>query len=544
MRLVEPGGVDRWGGWGSDVAVEQVLGHPCRVHTQRPRHLRELLALGARHGDAVHLVQGEVRLSFAELVAAVDRVAARLRAAGARPGDPVMLSGANSLAWVVTFWTCLCNDWVLIPANAWWSAEEVEHAVRLVDVRLVVADSRRRERMPADLMASDLTVLDLETILDGPAAEPLERGEARPVGAEDDPAMVLFTSGTTSFPRGAVLSHRGLLANLQNLLALARRLPGPEESTRSAGVTLMTMPLFHIGGIQQLFTALVSGAELVFLDDRFSPGQVLRLIGDEGVTSWAAVPTMVSRVLDAYEADPSAYDVSTLRGMVIGGSPVVESLRNRAREVFPNTVRGQGASYGLTEISGVAATAAGAAVAERPGTVGQALPTVDLRIDQPDADGIGEVQVRSPGAMIGYWGAPDDPIFTPDRWLRTGDLGRLDGDGYLYIEGRAKDVVIRGGENIAPVRVEDRLLEHPGVAEAAVVGLPHAELGEEVAAAVVLYPDVEVDQAELAAFVAERLAYFAVPTAWWFVAELPQNAAGKVLKKQIAAGWPARTPAV
>lgn len=542
MRRVEPGGVDGWGsndGWGSDVVVEEVLGHPCRVHARRPRHLRELLALGARHGDGVHLVQGEVRLSFAELVGAADRVAARLRAAGARPGDPVMLSGGNSLAWVVTFWACLCNDWILIPANAWWSAEEVEHAVRLVDVRLVVADSRRRERMP-----SDLTVLDLETILDGPAGEPPARGDVRPMGAEDDPAMVLFTSGTTSFPRGAVLSHRGLLANLQNLLALARRLPGPEESTRSAGVTLMTMPLFHIGGIQQLFTALVSGAKLVFLDDRFSPGQVLRLIGDEGVTSWAAVPTMVSRVLDTYEADPSAYDVSSLRAMVIGGSPVVESLRNRAREVFPNTARGQGASYGLTEIAGVAATAAGRAVAERPGTVGQALPTVDLRIDAPDGDGIGEVQVRSPGAMIGYWGAPDDPIFTPDRWLRTGDLGRLDGEGYLYIEGRAKDVVIRGGENIAPLRVEDRLLEHPCVAEAAVVGLPHAELGEEVAAAVVLYPDVKVDEAELASFVAERLAYFAVPTAWWFVAELPQNAAGKVLKKQIAAGWPARTPAV
>jgi long-chain acyl-CoA synthetase len=256
-------------------------------------------------------------------------------------------------------------------------------------------------------------------------------GRHTPVRSEDDPAMVLFTSGTTSFPRGAVLSHRSLLANLQNLLALARRLPGPDESARSAGVTLMTMPLFHIGAIQQLFTALVSGTTLVFLDDRFAPAQVLRLIGDEGVTTWAAVPTMVSRVLDEYEADPSAYDVSTLRGMPIGGSPVVESLRNRAREVFPGTRRGQGASYGLTEISGVTATASGQAVADRPGTVGQALPTVDLLIDSPDGGGTGDVLVRSPGAMLGYWGVPDDPIFTPDRWLRTGDLGRLDEQGYL-----------------------------------------------------------------------------------------------------------------
>jgi long-chain acyl-CoA synthetase len=528
--------VDRWGG---EVLVEEVLGHPCKVHTERPRHLGALLALGARHGDGVHLIQGDTRLSFAELVDAVDRVAAKLRAAGARPGDPVMLAGGNSLAWVVTFWTCLCNDWVLIPANAWWSTDEVEHAVRLVNVRLVVADQRRRERIPADLR-----ILDLETILDGPVPDPPAGDGVEHVASEDDPAMVLFTSGTTSFPRGAVLSHRSMLANLQNLLALARRLPGPDESTRSPGVTLMTMPLFHIGGIQQLFTALVSGGTLVFLDGRFSPAQVLRLIETERVTGWAAVPTMVSRVLDVVEADPSAHDVSTLRTMVIGGSPVVESLRARARVVFPNTRRGLGASYGLTEISGVAATAAGEAVAARPGTVGQALPTVDVRIDAPNDGGIGEVLVRSPGAMIGYWhAAPDDPIFTPDRWLRTGDLGRLDDEGYLYIEGRVKDVVIRGGENIATVRVEDRLLEHPAVADAAVVGLPHTELGEELAAAIVLHPGAAVEPSELAAFAAVRLAYFAVPTAWRFVSELPQNAAGKVLKQQIAAQWPVRTSA-
>lgn len=532
-------GPDRVEAWGSEVAVDEVLGHPCKVHVQRPRHLRALLQLGARHGDRTHLVQGERRLSFADLAEAVERVAGQLRAAGARPGDPVMLSGANSLAWVVAFWTCLCNDWVLIPANSWWSGEEIEHAVRTVGVKLLVADRRRRESVPAHL--AGLTVLDLETILDTPVTDapfpdaPLRETASR---SEDDPAMVLFTSGTTSFPRGVVLSHRCVLANLQNLLALAGRLPGPDESPRPAGVTLMTTPLFHVGGAQQLLTALVSGATLVFLDDRFSPAQVLRLVGDEKVTMWAAVPTMLSRVLDEYESDPSAYDVSTLRGLVLGGAPVAEALRGRARDTFPNTRRGQGASYGLTEIAGVAASAAGQAVADRPGTVGRAMPTVDLRIDGPDGDGVGEVHIRTPGAMIGYWGAPDDPIFTPDRWLRTGDLGRIDADGYLYIEGRAKDVVIRGGENIAPVRVEGRLLEHRGVAQVAVLGLPHPDFGEEVAAAVVLHPNVTVDESELAAFVAERLAYFAVPTRWWFVSELPVNAAGKVVKKQIADAWP------
>jgi long-chain acyl-CoA synthetase len=501
------------------------------VYPERPTHLRELLTLGARHGDRAHVIQGGARLSFTELLDAVERVAAVLREAGARPGDRVLLAGGNSLAWLVTFWACLAHDFVLIPANAWWSAEEVGHAIRLVDVRLAVADRRRAERLPVDLPR-----LELESILER-AADP--GGSPANGTVEDDPAMVLFTSGTTSFPRGATLTHRGLLANLQNLLAIARRLPGPEESVKPPGVTLMTMPLFHIGGIQQLFTALVSGGTLVFLDGRFSAHQVLGLIEGEGITGWAAVPTMVSRVLDVLEPDPSRYDVTSLRTMVIGGSPVVESLRARARVVFPNTRRGLGASYGLTEISGVAATAAGDAVAQRPGTVGQPLPTVEVRIEAAGPDGVGEVQLRTPGAMAGYWGEPDDESFTPDRWLRTGDLGRVDQDGYLYIEGRVKDVVIRGGENIATVRVEDRLLEHPAVAAVAVVGLPHPELGEQVAAAVVLHPDRSAEPAELAAFAAEKLSYFAVPTAWRFVDALPQNASGKVLKQQIALAWTA-----
>ncbi|HEY1970060.1 MAG TPA: class I adenylate-forming enzyme family protein [Pseudonocardia sp.] len=530
MELTAPNQVS---GWGNEVVVEEVLGRPCRVFAERPGHLRELVALGARYGDRTHLIQGGQRLSFGELARSVDRVAEVLRAAGARPGDRVMLAGANSLAWVVTFWTCLCNDWVLIPANAWWSAEEVEYAARLVDARLAVVDARRRDRMPPGMTCVELAALPLDAT--GPATG---AGAGAGAGTEDDPAMVLFTSGTTSFPRGAVLSHRGLLANLQNLLAIARRLPGPDESTRPPGITLMTMPLFHIGGIQQLFTALVSGGTLVFLDGRFSARQVLGLIETERITGWAAVPTMLSRVLDLLESDPSGYDVTTLRTMVIGGSPVAESLRARARVVFPSTRRGLGASYGLTEISGVAATEAGPAVAERPGTVGRPLPTVEVRIEAPDRTGVGEVLLRTPGAMIGYWGAPEDPVFTPDRWLRTGDLGRLDDEGYLYIEGRVKDVVIRGGENIATARVEDRLLAHPEVAEVAVVGLPHPELGEELGAVVVRHPGAAVDPAGLAAFAAGTLAYFAVPTRWWFLDELPKNATGKVLKRQLVESWP------
>lgn len=526
--------------WGEKVVVENVLGSPCRVFADRPKHLGELLAWGQQHAERTCLVQGERRISFAQLSGIVDTVAKVLYARGLCVGDRVLLAGANSVEWVATFWACLRHGWVLVPANAWWSSEELAYAADLVGVRLAVADTRRCERLPKALAR-----VELESLLAQPMGA-VQVGGLPPVPSpvrEDDPAVVLFTSGTTGFPRGAVLTHRSLLANLHNLLAIAGRLPGSPAATRNPAVTLMTMPLFHVGGIQQVFTALLSGGALVFTEGRFSPHGILAAIADEGVTGWAAVPTMLSRVLEVMEGDPGRYDVSTLRTLVIGGSQVVESLRARARAMFPRTAaKGLGTSYGLTEISGVAATAAGHVVAERPGTVGQPLATVDVRIEPVGAhtdDGTGELLVRSPGVMLGYWGCDDDPILTPDRWLRTGDLARRDDDGYLYIVGRVKEVVIRGGENISTVRVEERLAEHPAVREVAVVGLPHEDLGEELAAAVVLHAGSDVDERELSGFAAATLAYFAVPTAWRFFGDLPKNATGKVLKSQITREWDA-----
>ncbi|HLF40006.1 MAG TPA: AMP-binding protein, partial [Acidimicrobiia bacterium] len=363
--------------WGADVVEGEVLGQPCRVFARRPTHLGQLLDEGARHGDRTHLVQGPQRLTFAELWEAAGRVAAELSGYGLEPGDRVVLFGANRLSWVVTFWACLAQDWVLIPANAWWSAAEVAHAIETTGARLAVADERRRERLPAGLACVDLASVG--------TAGPSGTDTAPPGGraSEDDPAVVLFTSGTTSFPKGATLTHGNLLANLQNLLALARRLPGDEAAKRREGgpasVTLMTMPLFHIGGLQQLFTAIVSGNTMVFVDGRFDAERMLETVEKERVTVWSAVPTMVTRVVDALEADPGRFDVSSLRTLVMGGSPVPDALRARAAAAFPNTTRGLGVSYGMTEVSGVIASAAGAAVTERPGTVGRLLPTVEAR---------------------------------------------------------------------------------------------------------------------------------------------------------------------
>jgi len=519
-----------------------VLGRRCRVFARRPTHLAQLVEDSAAHGDRVHLVQGERRMTFLEVAGAIGAVGRRLRAEGLAAGDRVVLLGGTSLEWVVTFWACLVNDWVLVPGNAWWSAEEVAHAVRTTGAALAVADERRRGRLPAALPH-----LALESIAADAAggAGPTAAGWSA-AAAEDDPAVILFTSGTTSFPKGATLTQGNLLANLHNLLAVARRLPGQAAAgDRPPSVTLMTMPLFHIGGIQQLLTAIVSGNRLVFLDGRFDAHRMLDVLQREEVTVWSAVPTMVTRVLDALDAEPGRYDVTGLRTLVMGGSPVPDGLRARAAAAFPNTRRGLGVSYGMTEVAGVIATAAGPDVLSRPGTAGRLLPTVEGRIDAPGPDGVGELVVRSPGVMRGYWGVDGDPVLSADGWLRTGDLATLDDDGWLAVVGRSKDVVIRGGENIASVRVEARLAEHPAVAEVAVVGLPHPELGEELAAAVVLRPGATATATagDLAAFAAASLAYFEVPTRWWFADDLPKNASGKILKRQVAAAWPAPSPA-
>jgi long-chain acyl-CoA synthetase len=320
------------------------------------------------------------------------------------------------------------------------------------------------------------------------------------------------------------LSHRSVIANLQALLHHGGRLPGGEPKPPT--VTLISVPLFHIGGLQQVLTAALSGGCLVFDGGRFDPAETLDLLERERVQVWAAVPTMVSRLLDAH----ATQDLSSVRAVTMGGAPVPADLRARVRAAFPAVTRGAGVSYGLTEAGGVGAAGIGPEIEARPGSVGRPTPLVDLRVVD------GEIQVRSAAVMTGYWGCPENPV-SADGWLATGDQGRLDEDGFLYVTGRAKDVVIRAGENVSCPRVEAVLAAHPAVAEAAVIGLPDADVGERVAAVVVLRAACTPD--ELAAFARARLARFEVPAAWWLRTEpLPVNAAGKVVKAGLAQAWP------
>lgn len=515
--------------WGTEI-VRRRDGIPFLVYEPRRRNAAELLDDVRHWGDRLHLVRGEQRVTYAELLDLVPRAATVLGDHGARGGDRVMLLAFNSVEWIVGFWATLAAGAVVVLANAWWSEAEVRHALGVVDPALVLTDPHSTRLVPSGVPALELDRLCAEAAKQTPLPPPSSP-------AEDEPAIILFTSGTSGPPKGAVLPHRSVIALQHMLLHVTRQLPHTLDDGSPREVALQTGPLFHIGGVQALVRQLLLGGTLLFPKGRFDPAEVLDLIEGEGVHRWGGVPTMVSRVL----TDPSieGRDLSSVRAISLGGSPVAPELVSRIKARFPNVERGVSQVYGLSEGGGTLTAASGRDLVERPGTAGRPLPLVELRIDRPDEKGTGEVLARTPTQMLGYWGQPSDGAIDGDGWVHTGDLGHLDADGYLFITGRVKDLIIRGGENIAAPHVENVLLRHPDVRDVAVCGRPDPDLGETVAAAVVVDPASPVTVPGLRAFAAEHLAYFEVPTSWWLRTDpLPSNDVGKVDKRRLLAAWP------
>jgi long-chain acyl-CoA synthetase len=326
-----------------------------------------------------------------------------------------------------------------------------------------------------------------------------------------------------------------VIANIQNLLALTGRLPDQIDPADEGTVSLLTMPLFHLAGIQISLTTLLSGGRLVLLEGPFEAEKVLRLIATERVRAWGAVPTMVSRVIDCPRL--REFDTSSLRSIPMGGAAVSPEVRDKIGAAFPAIRKRVGSLYGLTEAGGVLAAGSGSDVEGRPQCVGRPLPVVEVRIADPDSNGVGEILARTPSAPNGYWGDPT-PLTGAEGWLRTGDIGWLDADNRLYVVGRSKDIIIRGGENIASQHVERCLLSHPDILECAVVPLAHADLGEEVGAVVVVRPGAAPTVDDLRLYAATHLGRFEVPTRWWLRRELlPTNASGKTLKRELIAVW-------
>ncbi|SDH51307.1 class I adenylate-forming enzyme family protein [Pseudonocardia oroxyli] len=514
--------------WGREVERATVHGHSCLVYRQRPRSVGELLLERRRWGDRELFVQGERRFTGPDNEHAVARVAGLLRDRGLKSGDTVFLSGFNSIDWLVTFWAVQSIGAVAALGNAWWSDAEVAAIVAALEPTLAVTD-RELPSVPT------VGFGEVRAVVDRP--EPAELVLARPV--EDAPALVMFSSGTTGIPKGVLMSHRSVVANIQNVLTLTGRLPDELSEDHPGTVGLLTAPLFHLAGIQVSITTMISGGRIALLRGKFDPAEVLEMIQTERVRVWGAIPTMVSRVLDHPGFD--GYDTSSVSSVPMGGAAISPQLRERVGSRFSGVRSRVGSLYGLTEAGGILAAGSGRELSARPGAVGRALPVVELRIDGAGPDGSGEIRARTPAMTDGYLGDPT-PLTDADGWISTGDLGRLDDEGWLYVTGRSKDIIIRGGENIAAVHVEEGVASHPDVAEVAVVPLPDPDLGEVVAAAVVLQPGASATERDLAEHAARTLARHEVPSRWWFtVGPLPTNASGKVLRRAVREQWPTDT---
>ena len=510
--------------WGKEIAVEEIGGVPYRMYANRPRRVDELLSFASDWGTRPHIVQGESVVTFAELDHAVAAKCRQLAERGVKRGDRILILGWNSPDWVVNFWACLRAGAVPVLANAWWSEAEIANGLEaLQPVVLTLADARTAGRMPAGWRTGPW---DIDTAL-------RQEGDAdRTQGSQDEEetAIIIFTSGTSGQPKAVVLSHRAVLARLHMTLHVTRKLPH-QIDREARDVTLITGPLFHVGGMQTLLRAIVVGDTLVLSQGRYDPAEVLESIERHKVKRWNAVPTMVSRLLD--HPDLSRRDLSSLKSISIGGAPVHAELMQRIRTELPSVSPRIPTGYGLTENGGQATASGGADDIEKLGSTGRPLPCVEVKFLSHAGMPDGEILLRSPTQMSGYYGLDESPIDN-EGWLHTGDLGRLDDQGNLWITGRSKDMIIRGGENIAPVAVERALVAIPGVAEAAVFGVPHPDLGEEVMAAVTLAGALTEQQ--IKEQLREKVASFAVPSRWKLQTEpLPVNQTGKIDKTALKA---------
>jgi long-chain acyl-CoA synthetase len=541
-------------------------GTTTKVFTNTPPSLRAVWEMSAVHGDAPYLVYEEDRWTFAEAHTTVGRLARRLvDRFGVAKGDRVAIAMRNYPEWAVAMWAATSVGAVVVPLNAWWTGPELAYALGHSGATVLIADRERLERVAPLLDGTAVaTVVGVRTGDDGgglpPGAVPWaevvdddgadDRGlPAVGIGPDDD-ATIMYTSGTTGRPKGAVGTHRNVTSHLMNALYNATAGPSAAPGGDDGGdavpapattATLLTFPLFHVGGFHSFLLPYTAIGGKVVLLYRWDAATALDLVEREGVNALGGVPTTLFELFDEARRQGRPEALAGLTGVASGATLVPPALVQRIDEQLASKAA-PGNGYGLTETSGAAVVNGGAAYLDRPDSVGRPIsPVMEVRIADPfgrplPPGEVGEIWIKGPTVIRGYH---DDPEATAaaitDGWFHTGDAGRLDEDGFLYVADRLKDVVIRGGENVYAAEVEAALYEHPDVTEAAIIGVPHERLGEEVHAVVRLRDgSAGVDADALRAHVAERLAAFKVPGVVHLTARtLPRNAAGKVLKRQL-----------
>jgi len=540
----------------------EIGGVPIRAWKNAPPTLRAVLDLSAFHGDKTFIVYEDERISFRDHYRMAATFAHRLvDGYGIRKGDRVAIAMRNYPEWLIGFWGAAVAGAIVVPLNAWWTGPELEYGIRDAGARVLVVDEERaRSLRPYE-------DLGLEAVLVARAQHPLHEREtafAEVLGeidpdvvppdvalAPEDDATIFYTSGTTGFPKGALGTHRNICTNVMSLAfgafyAAARKADvegggGPDLAAMASGASeqavLLSVPLFHVTGCHAIMLGSISfGGKLVIMH-KWDPERALELIERERITTIGGVPAMVWQLLESPSFAET--DLSSVTSIGYGGAPAPPELVRRIEELFPGRTPTNG--WGMTETSSTAASNNGIDYLAKPESCGPPLPINDVRIVDEEGNDLpvgqaGELWVRGPNVVKGYWNKPEATAetFLPGGWLRTGDIARLDEDGFITITDRAKDMIIRGGENVYSAEVEAALFEHPAVTDAAVFGIPHDVLGEEVGAVVQLKEGATVTVEELQRHCRDRLAAFKVPVRIWFWdGELPRNPAGKVRKRDL-----------
>ncbi len=509
------------------VGKETVRGVELPVFQNAPPSLREFIDMFMpAHADKEFVVYQEERLTFAEVKAESIRIAAMLQHRyGIAKGD------------------------VVVPMNAWWKADELAYGLKDSGSRLAIVDEERARRI-AEIEGFSIPLLTVRTghavaaslgatTLDEALADAPSEPWYLPTIYPEDDATIMYTSGSTGAPKGAVSTHRGIVSGTLNylvqglsmlMLAQKQGVGLPEQQ-----VMLLNVPLFHITGlVPVLLVSIASGRKLVIMY-RWDAGDALRLIERERCTYFVGVPTMSLELMQ--HPDKDKYDLSTLLDIAGGGAPRPPEHVDRLAKAFPG--KNPAIGYGLTETNGVGAGNLRENYRLKPASTGRvSKPLVEMMIADDamkplPAGEVGEVCIRSAANVRGYWMKPlaTESAFTKEGWFRTGDLGRFDEDGYLYIVDRKKDIIIRGGENISAVEVEAAIYAHPAVAEASVFGLPDERLGEIVGAVVYPKPGEQLEGEAVIQFVTRDLAAFKVPARVWVVHDpLPKLGSGKIDK--------------
>ena len=528
----------------------EVRGVKMKVFKNAPAHLGQVFAGSRGHGDKTFLAYENEIFTFAQAADHIDALASLLvNTYGVKKGDRVAVAMRNFPEWVMSFAAIISVGAINVSMNSWWTEDEMDFALEDSGATVLICDQQRFDIGAASCVKKNVKVLVVRAEKPLPAGvdkweEVLPLGDKHP-GADispDDDATILYTSGTTGRPKGAVSTHRAIISSIMafsarnNVFLMSgtklKEVDGPDVPTSF----ILIVPLFHVTGcVPVMLSCFVAGLKLAIMY-KWDPEKALEMIEREQITNFVGVPTQSWDLVNSPAFEK--YDTSSLRAVGGGGAPSPTSLVGKVNDKVKNGNPQLG--YGMTETNAFGPAITGSDYLSHPTSTGRATWPMLVEVRDENLKPVptgqsGEIWFFGPMLIRGYWNRPDATAETiVDGWLRSGDLGRLDADGYVYVEDRVKDMILRAGENVYGAEVESAIYEHPAVHEAAVFGVPHERLGEEVGVAILVNDGMTLTPEELWAFLDAKIAKFKIPTQVVIMTEpLPRNAAGKFLKREL-----------